>query len=132
MKFPYEDIISLSRPISRHPRMSMTDRAAQFSPFAALTGYDAAIAETGRVTDERIHLDESEKAVLDQKMQHLEKNLSTQPEIKVTYYIPDERKSGGRYVTATGRLKKIDLYERVLLLNEQWIPMDDIVDIDCE
>lgn len=92
----YDDIIHLPHHISKtRPQMSMMDRAAQFSPFAALTGYDAAIKETGRLTDEKIELGEETKAVLDRKQSYLSDMISVQPEITVTYFLPDERKSGG-------------------------------------
>lgn len=132
MSSPYEDIIHLPRPVSSHPRMSMTDRGAQFSPFAALTGYDAAIKETGRLTQQKICLDESEKLILDQKLQQLAPIVSSQPQISATYFVPDERKAGGQYVTVTARLKKIDLYEQMLLLDDQWISLDAITDIDSD
>ena len=96
----YNDIIDLPHHISTtRPRMSMLDRAAQFSPFAALTGYDAAIKETGRLTGQRIELTEECRAVLDRKQQVLLENLAEHPEVSVTYFVPDERKSGGAYVT---------------------------------
>lgn len=128
----YEDIIQFPRPVSsRHARMSTTDRAAQFSPFAALTGFDATITETGRRTDLRIELEDNQKTVLDQKQQYLAQLLRQQPEVTVTYFVPDCRKSGGSYVQAVGRLKKIDPHERVLLLADgRRIPLDEIIDID--
>ena len=111
----YEDIINLPHHISKtRPQMSMIDRAAQFSPFAALTGYDAAIQETGRLTDEKIDLGEEAKTVLDRKQHYLSDIISVQPEITVTYFLPDERKSGGSYLSVTGKLKRIDEYERKL------------------
>ena len=111
--------------------MSMMDRAAQFSPFAALTGYDAAIKETGRLTDEKIELGEETKAVLDRKQCYLSNMISVQPEITVTYFLPDERKSGGTYLSVTGKLKRIDEYERMMILTDgKKIPLDDIMDIE--
>ena len=111
----------------------MIDRAAQFSPFAALTGYDAAIKETGRLTDEKIEMDEDTKAALDIKQAYLMEIIDEQPEITVTYFLPDTKKSGGAYVTVTGNLKRFDEYERLLILtNGKKIPMDDIADIDSE
>ena len=115
----YNDIIDLPHHISTtRPRMSMIDRAAQFSPFAALTGYDAAIKETGRLTDRRIELTEECRAILDRKQRVLLENLAEYPEVSVTYFVPDERKSGGTYVTISGRVKKIDEYQRLLLLTD--------------
>lgn len=111
--------------------MSMIDRAAQFSPFAALTGYDAAIKETGRLTDERINMDESSLERLNMKFQLLVERMDEHPEVTFTYFKPDNRKEGGAYVTVTGSFKKVDLYERVLILrNGVNIPMDEVYTID--
>ena len=130
----YDDIIDLPHHVSAtRPRMSMIDRAAQFSPFAALTGYDAAIKETGRLTDERIDLSEESRAALDRKQQLLLDNLADRPEVSVTYFVPDERKAGGAYVTVTGRVKKVDDYQRLLLLTDGTkIPLDEILDMESE
>ena len=130
----YDDIINLPHHVSAtRPQMSMIDRAAQFSPFAALTGYDAAIKETGRLTDEWIEIDEDTKASLDMKQAYLMEIIDEQPEISVTYFLPDTKKSGGAYVTVTGNLKRFDEYERLLILtNGKKIPMDDIADIESD
>jgi hypothetical protein len=130
----YEDIINLPHHVSStRPQMSMLDRAAQFSPFAALTGYDAAIKETGRLTDEKIELDEDTKAALDMKQAYLIEMIDEQPEITIIYFLPDTRKAGGAYVTVTGNLKRFDEYARLLILtNGKKIPMDDIADIECD
>ena len=102
MSGKYDDIINLPHPTSQnHPRMSLHDRAAQFSPFAALTGHHAAIAETGRLTDQRIELDESEIARVDAALQHLQELLPERPTVSITYFVPDERKNGGSYQTVT-------------------------------
>ena len=128
----YNDIIDLPHHISTtRPRMSMLDRAAQFSPFAALTGYDAAIKETGRLTGQRIELTEECRAVLDRKQQVLLENLTEHPEVSVTYFVPDERKSGGAYVTVAGRVKKVDEYQRLLLLtNGTRIPLTEVLELE--
>jgi len=128
----YNDIIDLPHHISTtRPRMSMLDRAAQFSPFAALTGYDAAIKETGRLTGQRIELTEECRAVLDRKQQVLLENLAEHPEVSVTYFVPDERKSGGAYVTVAGRVKKVDEYQRLLLLtNGTRIPLTEVLELE--
>jgi len=130
----YDDILRLPHPTSeRHPRMSVSDRAAIFSPFAALTGHGAAIAETARLTDQRIELDEDCKAELDLKQQVLEGIIAEQPEVTVTWFRPDARKEGGSYAATTGRLKKTDSMERVLVLTDGTrIPLDDILNIEGE
>ena len=105
----YEDIINLPHHVSTtRPQMPMSDRAAQFSPFAALTGYDAAIKETGRLTDTKIELDDEELHNLNLKFQFLVEHLEDEPEVAVTYFKADERKAGGAYLEATGIVKKLD------------------------
>ena len=130
----YDDIIDLPHHVSAtRPRMSMIDRAAQFSPFAALTGYDAAIKETGRLTDERIELSEESRAALDRKQQFLMEHISDHLEISVTYFVHDERKSGGAYVTVTGQVKRVDEYERQLvLIDGTKIPLDEVLELESE
>jgi hypothetical protein len=125
----YDDIIDLPRPVcQRASRMTNYDRAAQFSPFAALTGFEAAIAETGRLTDSRIELDESEKAQLNAVLQEIQERHSQQPTIQATYFIYDEQKSGGAYITVQGKVKKIDVYSHSLLLTDgRIIPIREIV-----
>ena len=130
----YDDIIHLPHHVSKtRPQMSLEDRAAQFSPFAALTGYDAAILETGRLTEDKLELGEETQAILDRKQRYLAEIIDTKPEITVTYFVPDEKKSGGAYSTVTGFLKRIDEYERVLMLTDgRKIQLDAIVDIESE
>lgn len=132
MSEKYNDIIHLPYPgVGKRPRMSMTDRAAQFSPFAALTGYDAAITESGRLTGRRIELDESEIAQLDSRLLLLCENLTAIPELQATYFVPDEKKVGGQYVSHTGNLKKLDLYNRTLTFSDGvCINMDDVIGLD--
>ena len=129
MSGKYDDIIALPHPEPRtHPRMSLHDRAAQFSPFAALTGHSAAIAETGRLTDSRVTLDESEMARVDAALQRLRELLSQEPVASITYFVPDERKAGGSYQTITGTARRIDTVNGVLLLTDQRaIPIPDIL-----
>ena len=104
MTHRYDDIIDLPHPTSKkHPRMPVRDRAAIFSPFAALAGHGAAIAETARLTQRRIELDEDGKALLDERQRILEEAAASHPEVTVTYFQPDAKKEGGRYVTVTGR-----------------------------
>ena len=131
---PYDDIIHLPHPVStKHPQMSVTDRAAQFSPFAALTGYDAAIKETARLTEERVELDEEVKLRLYDKLRMVQEKLIEQPELLVTYFQADSRKYGGCYITVRGSVKKIDVYEQVLVLTEGLqIPIRDIYELDGE
>lgn len=115
----YADIIDLPHHVSeKRARMSMVDRGAQFSPFAALTGYDATIRETGRLTDACIELDEGGKALLDEKLRKLWEIIDTQPFVTITYFAPDERKSGGNYVRVAGHMKKIDTYTQTVILAE--------------
>ena len=134
MKDQYDDIINLPHHVSKtRPQMSMVDRAAQFSPFAALTGYDAAIKETGRLTDEKVNLSEEEKEALDRKQQILMEWLGDHPTLTITFFVPDEKKSGGAYMTKSGNLKKIDEFERVMLLTDGTkIPLDDVAEIESE
>ena len=127
----YDDIIALPHPEPRtHPRMSLHDRAVQFSPFAALTGHSAAIAETGRLTDSRITLDESEMARVDAALQRLRELLPQEPVASITYFVPDERKAGGSYQTITGTARRIDTVNGILLLTDRReVPIADIFDI---
>ena len=127
----YDDIIDLPHHVSStRPRMPMIDRAAQFQPFRALTGYEDAVRETARLTDRRIELTEEEKARLDAALQRLMDSISRRPQVSVTWFQPDKRKAGGAYVTTTGRLKKIDDLEGVLiLLGGERIVIEDILDI---
>ena len=131
---PYDDMIHLPHPTSaRHPRMPLSERAAIFSPFAALSGHAAAIAETARLTDQRVELDEDTKAELDRKQAVLLEHLAEQPEVTVTWFQPDERKDGGFYVTTVGRAKKIDEFKRILsMVGGQEIVLDDIVQIESQ
>lgn len=111
----YEDIIALPHHVSAsHPQMALADRAAQFSPFAALTGYEDAIDESARLTEEQIELDENAREELDEKLRQIRECGEAHPEITVTYFQKDARKDGGAYVTLTGRVKKIDEYARII------------------
>ena len=131
-QFPYRDILHLPHPVSHtRAKMSMVERAAQFAPFAALTGYDATIAETARLTGQRIELDESEKAALDTKLQLLSQFCC--PIVTVTHYVADQRKEGGSYITETLQLKKTDPYTRSLI-TEAGVPilLDNILKLECD
>lgn len=131
----YDDIKHLTRPQydDLHP-MSMHDRAAQFSPFAALVGYDDAVAETARLTDSRLELTEDEMSELNANLNRLLDSLDEQPQISVTYFVPDKYKTGGRYIVKTGTVRRIDEYARILIFTDKSeIPIDDTVQIDfCE
>ena len=134
MKSKYDEIMGLPHHVSKtRPQMPMSDRAAQFAPFAALTGYDSAIKETGRLTDERIELDEEALTALDRKYQLLINALDDTPEVTITYFQADERKAGGKYITATGAVKKVDDFERRITMQDgSKIPMDEVLSIDGE
>ena len=127
----YDEIMELPHHVSKtRPQMPMSDRAAQFAPFAALTGYDSAIKETGRLTDERIALDEEALTALDRKYQLLMDTLNDAPEVTIIYFQPDERKAGGQYVSATGTVKKVDTFgRRILLQDGTRIPLDSVYDL---
>lgn len=128
----YDDIIHLPHHVSAtHPHMAAIDRAAQFSPFAALTGYDAAIKETARLTDKRVELDESMKDALSNNLQMIADRPKEHPEIAITYFQPDAKKNGGAYVTVINTVKKIDVYERIVVMTDgKVIPVDEIISID--
>lgn len=132
MTGPYDDIINLPHHVSpSRPRMSALDRAAQFSPFAALTGFGDAVRETARLTDERVDLDEDAKAALNARLLMIQEQLCDQPQVLITYFKPDDQKAGGAYVTAKGCVKIIDAYERtVVMKGGPRIPINDIIRID--
>ena len=127
----YDDIIDLPHHQSDvHPHMPLQDRAAQFAPFAALTGHEAAIQETQRLTDRQIQLDEDALETLDEKLELIREHLGTEAEVTFTCFVPDEKKDGGAYATCSGSVKKLDLYARtILLLDNTVISLDKIVDI---
>ena len=134
MNGKYDEIMGLPHHVSEtRPQMPMSNRAAQFVPFAALTGYDDAVKETGRLTDDKIELEESSLNELNAKIQLLRENLADAPEITFTYFKPDERKAGGAYLTTTGTVKKLDDYERQIMLQDGMkLPMDDILNMEGE
>ena len=127
----YRKIINLSHHVSgKRPHMSMHDRAAQFSPFAALTGHDEAIDETARLTDTFIELGEDEKQILDAKIHILMDMIEEKPEVTVVYFRPDEKKSGGAYVCTTGYVKKINILSREITMSDETvIPADSVNEI---
>ena len=133
-KHQYGDIINLQHHVSgNREHMSVLDRAAQFAPFAAVTGFDGAIKETARLTHHRIELDEAEKAILDEKLRIVQEQLSRQQEIELVYFRPDEMKTGGAYISVRGNVKKIEGYERTVVMQDGTrIPIEEIVDITGE
>lgn len=128
----YDSIINLPHHVSeKRPRMPMIDRAAQFAPFAALTGYDDAVKETGRLTDKATELPEYIKANINDKLRIVMECIDLQPEINITYFVPDSKKSGGAYISVTGIVKSVEEYERsVILVDKTVIPIDRIYAID--
>jgi len=134
MKTPYDDIIRLPHHVSQnHPQMPMHDRAAQFAPFAALTGYEAAVGETARLTSERRELDPQEAEELDRRLAALIARLPDHPEVTVEYFVPDERKAGGAYVTVTGRVRHVSVPEQTLVMEDGTeIPLDEVVSLTGE
>lgn len=128
----YDDIIDLPHHVSEtHPPMSRADRAAQFSPFAALTGYDAAVRETARVTERRIELDEGVKAELNARLNCILEHLPEHPQVSITYFVPDEKKSGGAYRTDTGAVRKLDGFAKTLtLVDGTVVPMEEMVHVE--
>ncbi len=132
MASSYEDIIHLPHHQStRHPHMPVSARAAQFMPFAALTGYGDAVEETARLTEERIELTEEAKAMIDQKLQYLRDHLDEHPEVSVTYFVPDSRKAGGAYATVKEILNSINSLTGTLIFQANTvIKIDDIAKIE--
>lgn len=128
---PYKDIIDLPRHISRtRGKMSLRDRSAQFSPFAAVTGHDHAIKETSRLTDKRIELDENTKNHINEKLRIIQENIKSHEEIEVIYFHEDDKKSGGKYLPVIGAVKKIDSYESSLIMTDGTIIyIEDILEI---
>lgn len=129
--FPYFEILSRIHPTSKkHPRMSRMNRAAQFAPFAALTGYEESIEETARLTDRRIELSEYEIEELNAKLNFIQEHIKERPEVTITYFQPDERKEGGAYITVTGKVRRIDEVNKVVVLeNESVIWIEKIIDL---
>ena len=132
MKTPYDDIIHLPHHVSRnHPQMPLHDRAAQFAPFAALTGYEATLEETARPTTERRELSPQEAEELDRRLAALIARLPERPEATVEYFVPDERKAGGAYVSVTGHVRHISLPEKILVMEDgAVIPLEDVISMN--
>ena len=131
MKDKYKDMLHLPHPVSTtHPRMPLQDRAAQFSPFAALTGYDDALKETARRTDRFIELEEDRKQEIDRQICYLQQHTGEVIPVKITYFVPDSRKDGGAYRTLEGCVHKIDENNRSLRMQETEIPVERIYEIE--
>lgn len=130
-KHPYADLLDRPRPTQHfRPPMARQERAAQFAPFAALTGHYAAIQETARVTQSRIQLTEDEKERLDYKQQLLQAHIAQHPAVTVTYFLPDEKKDGGEYRILSGQLRGINLHRRMLrLMDGTEIALENIVEL---
>ena len=127
----YEDMLDMPHPVSdKHPHMSVEDRAAQFSPFAALTGHEEAIHETARLTEERMELSETVKQEIDECLRRIKEQLAAGPVVTVTFYVEDMCKAGGSYVTVSGSVMKIEEYEGRICLEDRTIPIRDIVKIE--
>ena len=131
-RFPYEDIVNLPPHISkRHPQPTMIERAARFAPFAAITGYEEMVLEEARVTEERIELDEGTLAMLNEKLNIIHDSLDSEPVIQITYFEPDKKKSGGAYISVTGTVKRIDEYERLVIMSDgKKIRIDEIFGLE--
>lgn len=129
----YDDIIDFDRPISKYPKMQVNNRAAQFAPFAALTGYSSAIKETARLTTKRKELTNDEKLILNSKLQIINDNINSNLKVMITYFVPDLKKTGGEYISKSGIVKKINLYNnQIILNNNDIIPIYEIVDIKLD
>lgn len=123
----YEEIINLKHHESKiHHKMNLEDRAAQFSPFAALTGYEDEIKEIERFIEQKIELDENEKEIINNKLNRITNNSY----VKITYFLKDLKKIGGEYLLIEGNINKIDKYKNIIIINNSKIPFDDIIDIE--
>ncbi len=118
-KFPYEDIVDLPHHVSKkYPQPTMADRAARFSPFAAISGYEDMVKEAARVTEERIDITDATKELLNEKLNMIIEFLDEEPEVSITYFEPDMRKAGGAYITVIGTVKRIDEYEHLVIMTD--------------
>ena len=133
-KFPYEDIVNLPPHISKkHPQPTMMDRAARFAPFAAITGYKEMVLEEARITEERIDLDEGTLSILNEKLNMIQEFIDEEPEVTITYFEPDKKKSGGAYVSVTGIVKRIDEYEHLVIMTDgKMIRVEDIYGLESD
>lgn len=126
----YADIINLKRPISNHNHLSIESRASQFSPFAALTGYDSEVKETARITDNKIDIDDGLRIMLNDKLNYLNEHIIEKPNISITYFVKDTKKEGGKYLTKQGVIKRIDTVNEIIKFSDNTIiSMNDIINI---
>lgn len=132
--YKYNDIINLPHHVSKkHPQLSKASYAAQFSPFAALTGYEGIVSEAARFTNERVELGDKEKDILNAKLQIIGDHIKEQPELELTYFQKDKKKSGGAYLKKTARIKRVDDVERIMYFTDGTnLPIDDITDMQGE
>ena len=129
----YDDIINLNRPISKHPHQSIESRASQFAPFAALVGYDEQVKETARLTTNKIEIDEGLREILNNKLNYLNDHLDKKEEVSITYFIKDSKKSGGKYITKSGIVKRIDIVNGFIKFTDNdIIYMTDVISITSE
>lgn len=130
----YEDIINLPHyEPKNHPRMSNYNRAAQFAPFAALTGYEEQVKEAARLTDKKVEIDEGLRNLINSKLQIIDRNIKSRPEVTITYFVKDKKKNGGCYITTTDNVKKVDSIEKIIVLSDNTkIAMKDILTITGE
>ena len=128
----YDDIINYDYQM-KHPRMSKLERSAEFAPFAALTGHKESIMETARITDNKIIIDDGIKEIINHKIRIILDNIKVKPLITITYFVPDLKKNGGKYITETNKVKKIDLDKKIIVMdNLNKIFFDNILDIESE
>ena len=132
--FPYKDILYLEHHTSlNHPRMSNMNRAAQFSPFAALTGYEDKVKETARYTENEIYLDEEKKEIIRNKLNIIEEKINNKVKVNITYFVKDKRKNGGEFKNIIGIIKKIDNYNNeIIFTDKNKIKLDNIIDIEID
>lgn len=133
-RFPYEDIVDLPHHVSRkHPQPTMADRAARFAPFAAITGYEEMVLEEARINEERIDLDEGTLSILNEKLNMIQEFIDEEPEVTITYFEPDKKKSGGAYIDITGTVKRIDEYEHLVIMTDgKKIRIEDIYGLESD
>ena len=129
----YDDIINLDRPISKHPHLGIDSRASQFAPFAALVGYDEQVKETARLTDKKIEIDDGLREILNNKLNYINDHIKENIEITITYFVKDSKKNGGKYLSETGIVKRIDsVNEFIKFKDNEVIYMNDVIGIKSD